>query len=474
MSSRILVAIAIICAAAGHAAAQSISWPTFGGSNQRTGYNPSETVLSTATVPAMRLHWSASIGQKANAPILVSQVPTRGGVYDLVFVTAHNGAVAALDSATGHPVWSVNVGQTQTTCGNKVATLGIGQPPTADTVNNRLLFVDGAGLLHGLDLGTGTEQPGFPFAVVDAPNQAAGTSVSHASPTLVGSTLYVTTATPAPCEDTGSPAHGQVMAVDLVAKQVTARFYPTGNGALRGGGIWGPGGVSAEMDGSFLYGATANALPTPQNAGAAEKIIKLDPGLNLVAVDGPALPRGGDYDFGATPLLFQPAACPPLLAAMNKTGLLVIYDRTQMQNGPIQTLTVAKGGANGLFIGIPAYDPVTSAIYLGSPADSPDGVYLHGLLALQADATCNFSLLWHQTAGLTGTGGAHAIPATVANGVVYYASDKPSIVSAFDAATGMPLWNSGTAIKAATRAAPMGANGQLFVAAGTQLFAFGL
>src|SRR5689334_20502813 len=62
------------------------------------------------------------------------------------------------------------------------------------------------------------------------------------------------------------------------------------SGGVTGGGIWGPGGVIFDQKGgAFIYTATGNANDTPENVGFAERVVKLDSGLNVIASNGPAL-----------------------------------------------------------------------------------------------------------------------------------------------------------------------------------------
>ncbi|HYU59049.1 MAG TPA: PQQ-binding-like beta-propeller repeat protein, partial [Actinomycetota bacterium] len=63
----------------------------------------------------------------------------------------------------------------------------------------------------------------------------------------------------------------------------------------------------------------------------------------------------------------------------------------------------------------------------------------------------------------------------VANGVVYLADGSNPKVYAFDALTGAPLWNSGTAVAQGFSSAPIVVNGMLFVAGNdNKIHAFGL
>ena len=448
----------------------TIDWPTFGGNAQRNNYNASESTLSVANVSGMMLHWKTKVGVAYKyQPTLVRSVTTPKGTVDLVVMTLLDGDVTALNAATGKVVWTTSLGQTEVPCPGSTALEGIGEPATLDIANGRAFVVDAAGMLHALSLATGAEMAGYPVEVIDAPNLAAGTWVHFASPTLVGNNLYVGTA--AYCETKTVPYHGQVIQFSTTTATVVNRFYPLGNGAVLGGGVWGTGGVAVEPDGSSLWIGTANALPPPDTTGNAEKIMQISPSLSQLAVNGPVLRKGGDLDFGSTPLLFQPSGCPPMLAAMNKVGLLLTYNRSNLTGGPTQTLDISKGSGSGKLIGMASFDPVTNAVYVGNPADSADETYLHGVLALQANGACALSLLWQQTVG-TNDNKSPSVTPVIANGVVYYSEGTANELAAFNAATGAPLWNSGDIGTA--KAAPIVVNGQVFVGAGKFVYAYGL
>jgi len=471
MMTRAALPAALLIGLCGPAIAQTtIDWPTFGASAQRTNYNASETTLSVTSVPGMKLHWKAKVGVAYKyQPTLVRSVTTPNGTHDLVVMTLDDGDVIALNAATGKTVWSTSLGQTEIPCPGSTALEGIGEPATLDVANGRAFVVDAGGMLHALSLSTGAEMAGYPVEVIDAPNLAAGTWVHYASPTLVGSNLYLGTA--AYCETKTVPYHGQVIQFSTSSVAVVNRFYPLGNGAVLGGGVWGTGGVAVEPDGSSLWIGTANSLPPPENTGNAEKVMQISTSLSQLAVNGPVLRKGGDLDFGSTPLLFQPSGCPPMLAALNKVGLLLVYNRTNLAGGPTQTLNISAGSGSGKLFGMASFDPVTNAVYVGNPSDSSDGTYLHGLLALQANGACSLSLLWQQTVGANDNKSPSVTP-VIANGVVYYSEGTANEMAAFNAATGAPLWNSGDI--GAAKAAPIVVNGQVFVGAGKFIYAYGL
>jgi outer membrane protein assembly factor BamB len=458
------------------AASPTINWPTFGLNNHRNNYNPSETALSASTVTGLKELWHADVGSDTRfQPSLVNHVVTDAGTVNLLLVTLPKGTVAALNAATGAKVWSVSFPPTTLTCAGYSGIAGIGEPATIDVRKGRVFVVDGGGHLHALSVATGAEMSGYPVEVIDAANLAAGTWVHYASPTLVGKTLYLTTAAFQRCETAASPYHGQIIGFDTKSLSVTTRYYPTGSGGestMLGGGFWGTGGVALDPGGAYLWGATANTLPPPQNSGNAEKIVQLDLNLHPIAINGPTLAAGGDYDFGSTPLLFTPAGCPEMLAAMNKTGIIAIYNATSLTAGPTQIVNITAGGGSGRLIGMPSWDPVTNALYVGNPLDSAGGPYLHGLVALQANKACQFSLLWQQTVGSNGSTSPSVTP-VIANGVVYFGEGKNRQLAAFNAATGAPLWSS-AALGKTVDAPPIIANGVIYVGVAQDIYAFGL
>ena len=468
---KIILFAALLAAAPCLPAQAATDWTTFGGNAQRQGYNADESTLTSGTVSSLRLHWERDLkGPILTQPTLVRGVATDAGNQDLVFAATLYSKIFALNAETGAVVWRDQLAVTQSGCPDFSASnddIGVIGTPTIDLPNQRLLVVDGQGYLHALALGSGSEESGFPIRITDRNNQ--GLSFVYGSPTLFGSTLYV--ATSSACDN--GPMHGQIIEVDLAGPEIVKHWLAIGRKGPSGGSIWGFGGVSLESDGSAVYAATGPAFSDPQNVPYADHVVQLDASLQLLAAHGINAPSG-DSDFGATPLLFDPPGCPPLLAAMNKNGRLYLYDRSTIGDGPIQILQIAQPSGNGDFIGLPAYDPVTNAIYLGSPSDNAP--YLHGLVALSVGSDCRLSLWWNRRIGLNNVDFDNPmIPPTVAADVVWYADGDDSKLAAFDASSGERLWSSGKKIGGGIFISPTVANGQVFVAAfDNVLRAFGL
>ncbi len=457
-------------------AAHAEDWLTFGKTNQRNGYNGTETILSTRTVPTLHQLWSYKVtGPVLGQPTLASGilVDDRTGTgnkipLNVVYAADLNGTISALDAGGGGVIWQKQLPSIPTTCEDfPQGHIGIVGTPTIDKPNNRLWAVAGDGTLWALDLSTGQPLNGYPLQIIGADNQN-GRTIVWSSPTYLNGSLYVTTA--GVCDV--APFHGQLIkvnvgtsATDLPA--VVARWYPTGAQGPNGGGVWGWGGVSVEDDGSYIYAATGNAENDPENVGYAEQIVKLDPSLTPVAAYTPQLEgiHGKDVDFGATPLLYQPPGCPPLMAAMNKSGVLFVLrrDNVGIAAGALQRLEITNSVDIGGFIGIPVYDPISNKLYLGNTLASTS--YTNGLLAFNVQPDCTLSLAWQQTLGADGTSGLGPnvpVPPVVANGIVYYSAGVASAVYAYNT-YGNHLWNSGTQIQGGIFASPTVVNGMLIV-----------
>jgi outer membrane protein assembly factor BamB len=245
-----------------------------------------------------------------------------------------------------------------------------------------------------------------------------------------------------------------------------------------GGGIWGYGGLSFDPSIGSLFAATGNALTDPENFPNSEAVVELDSNLNLQSANSPVgSNKNGDTDFGSTPVVYQPPNCPVELAAMNKNGILYIYNRDAINNGPMQELQIATGASAGQFVGLVAYDPVFNQVYVRSTSDDGIGFFFHGIIALAVQADCTLGLVWQQQIGINNGGDVNnaATPPIAANGVVYAATGTDSKVYAFDAASGEYLWDTGSLIQNGVYASPMVVNGQLFVAGfDHNLYAFGL
>jgi outer membrane protein assembly factor BamB len=435
----------------------SVDWPTFGFDLQRTGFNPNESTIGTSNVTNLHTVWSDNLGGAIfGQPVVAAGVATASGTLDLVYVGTKTGRFVALNAANGSVVWKRQLGTLTYACVGGTAHTGVDRAGMIDRPNNRIYVFDAQLMVHALDLSTGAEQPGWPVQAATDPVH----NHAHGTPTLNAAlhTLYISTSSP--CDFT--PWYGRVVAIDTVARSVVATFFPTGSHS--GGGIWGQGGVSIDPATQDVFAAVGNSDITtggPQEFGFAENVVELSSTLALVGANYPGLKddeHDVDLDFGSTPMLFQPPGCPPEALALNKAGLIVLYQRQALSHGPLQKLYVNPPSDAGDFVGLAAYSPMTNLVYVGLPNDFKNlryhVGYSRGLAAFRLASNCTLTPqpVWNQAFGpipprsniLNGP----RSPPTVANGVVYGADGTGQTVYAFDASTGRALWNSGSALAA--------------------------
>jgi outer membrane protein assembly factor BamB len=466
-------ALPALCAALVGMPAHAANWITFGGSANRLGVQ-TETALTPATVSGLALRWQLLLSDTSTAQPLYVEGAVAG--HNEVFQVTRSGQVAAVNAATGALDWATQLPVTQAS-GCIPASWGPGGTPTIDPVAGVLYEVDATGALHALNLGSGTEAPGYPVQVV-APTDVALGSFNHSSPTQIGSTLYITISAIGACEAAKSLFRGAVIEFNAASMNVVGTWYPV-QATIGGGGIWGPGGVALDPKSGDLLVATGNALTRPSYGRGAESVVELDQNLDLLAEQTPGKPvltKGGDFDFGSTPVPIEVGKCKPLLAVLNKTGNLYVYEQKKVKAGPLQVLDVSAGGGgpNSLF-GMAAYDPATSELFLNNPLASANGSYTNGAIAFQAGCG-GLSVAWQSTFGNNQVNGLNrSTQPVVAGGLVWVSTGANDSVIALNEATGAPVWSTASANVTAPTTGPVAiADGQLFFQSGLKLMGYAL
>lgn len=466
-------------------AQSAVDWLTYGFDRERTSYNPSETVLSPATVGGLVLDWSfdagafdvtvnpqyiATEGRIGGESIVVTNVDIGGERKNLVLFGDDNGMVYALDAepptAAGSVVWYAPLGNQTFSSGTQSGQVGVRSTLLVDrTANGGLgaVYVPLLGVVHALDLTTGAELPGWPVSVLQ-PNAGPSEGSIHDSPNLLNGQLYIGTAS---YSGDVPPYHGRVASIDTATAKLSATWYTmSGNASLpavSGGGVWGWGGVSIDDTATTggVYVATGNSKTGNGQVPYAEDIVNLTPALSQVSAASPSFgksPNNYDNDYGSTPVVFRTKACKStkFLVALNKTGQLVVDGVNAAGTlSVLQDLQVSSGD-NGYFRGTAAWDPVDQLILVSSQEAGP-APFGAGLLAFAAGTDCAqpLSLAWQTTtfpngSPLVPTGSAIS-PPTVANGLAYIAVGG-SVSNVFAVATassgavtaGQILWQSST------------------------------
>jgi outer membrane protein assembly factor BamB len=387
-------------------AARSADWATWGNSPARTG-RATASRLNVRNAGRLEKAWSAPLGAVVDGqPLYATNIATTTGRRNLYLVATEAGSVFALDARTGKRVWRAELGAVHLGCSQLPGgNYGVTGAMTYDA-SRQTVFASSTNQLWALDVRTGKPEAGWPVTLPFDPRQL------HAWGALaqLGDNVYVPTASY--CDR--PPFQGGVIRVDVATRTMTP-WYPVPVAAGNGGGsVWGWGGVALDPADGDVWAATGNAIAGPEvandRAGAADALVDLSADLSEArAVSQPAnIPTSGDYDFGATPLLFRPRGCAPLVAALNKDGDLYLWRRDQLAKGPYQTISLAFPAT---LFGVPAWDAATGTLFL-TTSTGIHGIQ-SGLQALRVMAGCRLRHAWTRALGST----LDSAP-TIANGTV--------------------------------------------------------
>ncbi|MBV9699253.1 MAG: PQQ-binding-like beta-propeller repeat protein [Candidatus Eremiobacteraeota bacterium] len=449
-----------------------VDWTTMGYDLARSGYNPNEKTIGIGSFGAFHKIWQKAIGGEIGEPALASNVLRGSQAVNILYAGGFDtGKLYALNAASGATLWSKRLATANYHCGSHTYRFGPAGAPVIDRATNRVYVPDGAARVHAFDLATGVEASGWPITIAAPANHNfiyGGLTYNPANGMLYAETSST-------CDI--SPWYGRIVAISTANATIVGTFYPTQGQS--GGGIWGFGGASVDASTNNVFILTGNADTSHgqmQNAYYAEQVVELSADVNTVIANNyPGLPQGaGDEDFGATPLLFTPPGCGPLLAAMNKSGMFFLYNRNAIGAGPTQAIQMSITTDNGDFVGVPAYDPLTNLVYVEQPATF--GIYRPGVAAfsMRSDCTINPMPFWAAHFGADGSQSQSDTlrsPITVANGVLYISDYQTAQTFAFNAMTGSQLWTqplSGYGV-----VGPIVVNGKLYVGSwGTYLTAW--
>jgi outer membrane protein assembly factor BamB len=389
-------------------------------------------------------------------PVYAYGVKVKGVPTNILYAGSGGGSTMyAINADTGAIVWQRKVPQVSYSCGTHNSEFSIGETPAIDRGKHLLYFADGHNNVRAVRLATGRMAPGWPLQIADY--RQGDHNFMHGGFTYNAANGLLYAVTGSTCDI--SPWYGRVVAINTSGSRpsIAGTFYTMSGDSTQGpsgGGIWGPGGASIDPATNNVFVATGNADTThgaSQHASYAEQVIALSPTLSTILGNNypsniPIVHGDDDFDFGATPLLFQPSGCPPLVAVVNKSGMFELYDESTISNGPVQYIPMSIPTDNADFVGVPAYDPVTGYVYVGLP--TTQGIYQPGMAAFSVASNCtlNATPVWAANFGPDGTANGNDTarsPISIANGVVYVSNYAGDTEFAFNAATGAQLWTIG-------------------------------
>jgi outer membrane protein assembly factor BamB len=419
-----MLALAALLAMAPAASAAVGDWPTWGDSAARTG-RAATSLVRASNVGRLVHAWSRTLDGYVDAqPLFARGVAVPGGApQDVYIVATEAGSVYALAARTGRVLWRAPVGATATGCPQiPDRRYGVTGAPAYDAARHAV-YVATRAQVTALDVRTGQPLPGWPLQLPfdESHEHVWGALALH------GQLLYLATASY--CDH--PPYKGRVFRVDVTTRAFT-EWDPVPTPGLNGGGaIWGWGGVSIDPATGHVWAATGNAIGPDVHSEAdydAESVVELSGDLQPLAVSkAPGVPAKGDYDFGATPLLFHPLGCGPLVAAENKNGSLYLWHRDQLAQGPYQQLKVSYPA---VLFGLPAWDARTQTLFLTTTLGT--GRVKPGLQAVRM-AGCRAQLAWTRPLGQL----LNSVP-TVVNDVVAVGTGRGHL-RLFRTTDGQPL-----------------------------------
>ena len=443
----------------------------------RMGVAVDESILSSANVGTLGLSWSTVVDGSVTAqPLYVHSVVIGGQTRDVVLVGTGGNSLYLLDANSGAQIWKRNFGAPTPNTWGLPDGFGIEGPPVIDRVAGRIYTVSTDGSFHTISLADGTDLF-TPLAMIANPT----TNKVWGGLNQVGNNVYIASASNG---GDVAPWRGQVYQVNVTAAPTLAGNFvvvPSIAAPNGGGGIWGYGGVSADLANGNIYAASADdSIVSPAGTEGytphSDSILALNANVGLLgayqAVEPTSYSCGAapcDLDFASTPLIFQPAGCSQLLAVGNKNGnLYLLRSADLIANGqPLQILTLnaaADSLGSGGVGGTPVYNPANNMVYIVDAGPGVTGVAA-GLVAMKVTAGCTLQVAWSVQMG--GNDTPNSTP-TLANGVVFVGQGNTGVIHGFDATSGTELWRSGPSYgAAATFAAPIVAGGKLFAGSWT-------
>jgi hypothetical protein len=460
--------------------------------NSRSGSNIQETILTTANVNQSqfgKLFTESVDGQVYAQPLYVSALNIAGGTHNVVYVCTEHNSVYAFDANTGGAaLWHVNLGTSVTdqNCSNIAPEIGITGTPVIDLTTNTL-YLDaktevGANhfhTLHALDLGTGAEKFGAPVtisATVSGVTFNPFTQAQRPGLLLLNGVVYLGYASHCDAGVYNGWLLGYRAGPSTISQVAVFCTTPTGSD----GGIWASGmGPAADASG-FIYVETGNgSWDGVSNFG--DSFIKFSTVGGLSVADwftphNQAALDSADLDIGSGGPVLVP---PHYVVGLSKSGVMYLCDQNNMGHFNATTdscLQVFSATAVTTSVGTsPVYwnGPSKQYLFIASGNDTAKSYQFTG-------TSINTTPLGQGSVVSGHAGGTSLSSNGTANGILWTITSD-SVLRAYDAVNfPTELWDSsqnsgrdamGTYVKFA---APMIANGMVYVGTTNQLVAYGL
>ena len=443
----------------------------------RTGWNPSETDLTPASVASPQFGLLATLAVDGNVlaqPLLLSGFLMPDGTrHDVLIVVTGHDSVYAFDAQTGTPLWQVSMGTSQSSadvgCGDVVPEYGISSTPVIvrTSENAAVLYLVAAteptpntfvSSLHALNVATGADLTP-PVVISPSATLSDGSTIgfdpqnqwNRAGLAYNNGALYIGIGSH--CDNNAGAITGWLLRYSGHLQLQSAFHTIETPGGTELASIWMTGfAPSIDGDGN-VFVVTGNGNFTIGAKDWGQSVLKLPPTLGSVKswftiADNRAFTEG-DIDFGSGGVMLLPVvpgqSAPPMAVAMGKASVLYLLNQNSL--GGIKAhdagaLQSQSGGGLGLWGG-PAYynGPAGPTVFTQTGSD---------LLHAWTVETGSTPALTYAASGTSYSGYGGSLPIVSSNGaaadtgVVWLINRaaEPFSIEAYDAVNlGAPLFS---------------------------------
>jgi hypothetical protein len=358
----------------------------------RTGWNPTETDLTPATVASGNFGQLTTLNVDGNVfaqPLLVSNfMMPDGSTHDVLIVATGHDSVYAFDADTYATLWQVSLGKSQSSadvgCGDVVPEYGISSTPVIvrNGAGSATIYVVAATepasysfhtKLHALDLGTGKDLQ-KPAEINPKAKLSNGSTIgfdpqnqwNRASLALANGNLYIGIGSH--CDNNAGSISGWLLDYDPTTLTLSNRFHTieTAQG-YELSSIWMTGFAPAVDSSGNVFVVTGNGAYKSNGRDWGESVLRLPSDLKKAADHFTAAAyktlNDNDTDFGSGGVMLLPTVqgqtAPPMAVAMGKDAVLYLLNQTALgglkpnDQGALQWQRL--GGSGGGLWGGPSY-----------------------------------------------------------------------------------------------------------------------
>ena len=302
-------------------------WPFY--RHDLAGTGASNESLSAAQAPGLHLAFQLDIPYGSDANPVVSG--------NTLYVAAGEGSLIAFDARTGQRKWSQQIGLSSK---GPCAPYQMGPVGAAAVAGTMVYAAGGNGRVYAFDKEIGT--PIWSTQLADtAANQFIWSSVFP-----VNGRLYVGIANETEssvCDE--NP--GRVVSLDGANGAVLGTWWADRDHG-NGGGVWTSPAFDVRTNRLFVTTGTVADHVDPTTKPWQQAFVAIDP-ISMETLDSfqpVPTPFSADYEFGASPTLFDASDGRHLIAATNKNGYVYALDRDALASGVVWTYQISGPGTS--------------------------------------------------------------------------------------------------------------------------------